>query len=75
MKRFCLIGIAFGENHHGTDTEDLSIVADNLPHALRQYAERIEQGKGALDLSKAEVIIIAGVSEDKAAQLERLGKN
>lgn len=75
MKRFCLIGIAFGPDPGPRDIEDIVIVSETLPQALRQYAERIEQGKGALDLEKAEIILIAGVSADKAEKLERLAKN
>lgn len=75
MKRFCLIGIAFSDEDADRNIEDLAILADNLPHALRQYAERIEQGKGALDLEKADVIILAGVSAEKAEKLNMLGMN
>jgi len=74
VTKFCLIGIALGKDGANHDTEDLSIVTDNLPHALRLYAERIEQGKSTIDLDRLEVLLLAGVSAEKAEQLETIIK-
>ena len=77
MKKFSIIGIAISTDKHttGSQVEDTNIIADNLPNALRQYTERLEKGHHTLDLQGMEILVIAGVSAEKADQLERAIKN
>jgi uncharacterized ferredoxin-like protein len=75
MSRYYVLAIATHEDELNERIEDTRIVAATLPEAMRQFAEKLAQGRTALETEGADTIIIVAVSQERLRHMEEHNKN